>query len=145
MKWTRTWVVAFATLAAAAPAEAAGFGDIFTGRTMRIDVFHSGTATEEHLAVDRVRVEGEWPGSRTALLDDTNLGKYLLAVVDLATQQTVYSQGFASIYGEWETTEAEKMRNIRSASRNHLPPDYQLPITGMRIVLGPALPKEAGQ
>ena len=41
--------------------------------------------------------------------------------------------------GEWETTEAEKMRNIRSASRNHLPPDYELPITGMRIVLGPKL------
>lgn len=41
--------------------------------------------------------------------------------------------------GQWETTAAEKMRNIRSASRNHLPPDYPLPITGMRLVLGPAL------
>jgi len=41
--------------------------------------------------------------------------------------------------GQWETTAAEKMRNIRSASRNHLPPDYPLPITGMRMVLGPAL------
>jgi hypothetical protein len=104
MDWARIWVVVIATAAAAAPVAAADFDDVFTGRTLRLDAFHSGTATEEHLAVDQVRVEGEWPGSRTRLLDDTNLGKYLLAVVDLATQRTMYSRGFASIYGEWETT-----------------------------------------
>jgi len=47
--------------------------------------------------------------------------------------------------GEWETTEAEKMRNIRSSSRNHLPADYELPVTGMRMVLGPKLSERAGQ
>lgn len=46
-----------------------------------------------------------------------------------------------------ETTPAQRMRTIRSASRNHFPPDYSLPITGMRIVLAPALTpaKEAKQ
>ena len=37
------------------------------------------------------------------------------------------------------TTPAQRMRTIRSASRNHFPADYSLPITGMRIVLGPVL------
>lgn len=82
----------------------AGFDDDFTGATLRVDYFHTGTATEERIALERVRVEGPWPGSRTQLLDTTNLGKYMTEVVDLATNRLIYSRGFASIYGEWETT-----------------------------------------
>jgi formylglycine-generating enzyme required for sulfatase activity len=41
--------------------------------------------------------------------------------------------------GERETTPAERMRFVRSASRHKLPHDYELPITGMRLVLGPRL------
>lgn len=83
---------------------ASDFDARFTGRTMRFDYFHSGTAKEEHVSLDGLRLEGEWPGSRVRLLDDTNLGKYLFEVVDLATNRTIYSRGFSSIYGEWETT-----------------------------------------
>ena len=80
------------------------FDATFTGRSLRFDYFHSGSATEEHVSLDGLRLEGQWPGSRTRLLDDTNLGKYLFAVVDPETNRTIYSRGFASIYGEWETT-----------------------------------------
>ena len=38
-----------------------------------------------------------------------------------------------------ETTPAERMRFVRSASRHKLPQDYELPITGMRLILGPKL------
>ena len=38
-----------------------------------------------------------------------------------------------------ELTDANTFRSIRSASRNHLPRDFELPITGMRIILGPKL------
>jgi len=41
--------------------------------------------------------------------------------------------------GERETTPAERLRDIRSAARNHLPQDYELPIVGMRLVLAPKL------
>jgi hypothetical protein len=84
--------------------EGQGFEAWATGQTLRLDLFHSGIAGVEHLAIDRVRREGAWPGSVVRLLDDTNLGKYFLRVVDPATQRTLYSRGFASIYGEWETT-----------------------------------------
>lgn len=80
------------------------FGDWSTGGTLRFDYFHSGIATEEHVSLDAIRAEGPWPGSRTQLLDDTNLGKYRFEVRDLETQTPLYSRGFASIYGEWETT-----------------------------------------
>jgi hypothetical protein len=109
---TRTLIlIAMAVTCGIAPVAAANFDEIFTGRTMRLDVFHSGTAAEEHLAVDRLRVEGQWPGSRTRLLDDTNLGEYMLIVIALADQRVVYSRGLASIFGEWETT-GEASRGI---------------------------------
>ena len=34
-------------------------------------------------------------------------------------------------------SDANKFRSIRSASRRHMPRDFDLPITGMRVVLGP--------
>jgi hypothetical protein len=71
---------------------------------MRLDLFHTGTASREDIALERARIEGPWPGSRTQLLDRSNLGKYFFEVVDLETQEVLYSRGFASIYGEWETT-----------------------------------------
>ncbi len=91
-------------------AEATGFDADFTGRTMRLDYFHSGSATEEHISLDRVVSDGPWPGSRTRLLDDLNLGKYFFEVTDRATNRVLYSRGFSSIYGEWETIgEAKKV------------------------------------
>jgi len=92
-------------------AQTSSFDADFTGRTMRADYFHSGTATEEHISLDRVVADGPWPGSRTRLVDDLNLGKYLFEVTDRATNRLLYSRGFSSIYGEWETTgEAKKVR-----------------------------------
>lgn len=91
------------TLAGSPPSEPEGNSDLIW-RTLRIDYLHAGTAAEEHFALRRIRIEGAWSGSRTQLLDTTNLGKYRIEVVDQASQQLLYSRGFASIYGEWETT-----------------------------------------
>jgi hypothetical protein len=92
--------------ATAVPSHGAGsrFDSLFTGRTLRFEYFHGGTAKEEHVSLGGLRLEGDWPGSRVHLLDDTNLGKYLFEVIDPATKQAVWSRGFSSIYGEWETT-----------------------------------------
>ena len=83
---------------------AAPFDTWFTADTMRVDYFHSGGRGAEIEALDRVLNDGPWPGNRTRLVDDTNLGKYLFEVIDRDTNQVIYSRGFASIYGEWETT-----------------------------------------
>jgi len=93
---------------------AAGFDEDFTGATLRIDYFHTGTAAEEHFALRRARIEGDWPGSRTRLIDDTNLGKYLIEIVDLGSNRTLHTRGFASIYGEWETTGEARAGNWRA-------------------------------
>jgi len=77
-------------------------------RTMRLDYFHTGTATEERFALDEVVIEGSWPGSPEHMLDETNLGKYFFVVIDRATNRPLYSRGFASMFGEWETTPEAK-------------------------------------
>ena len=94
-----------AALQAAAPAE--------PPPTLRLDYFHTGSATEERFALDSLAVEGPWPGNPRRPVDDTNLGRYLFEVRDRATNAVVYSRGFASIYGEWETTE-EASRAFRT-------------------------------
>ncbi|MFH1852881.1 MAG: M64 family metallopeptidase [Candidatus Neomarinimicrobiota bacterium] len=82
----------------------ADFDSYFTDRTLRLDYFHSGNATEERISFDQVRQEGTWPGSRRILLDDSDLGKYYFEVIDLTSVTVIYSRGFCSIYGEYETT-----------------------------------------
>ncbi|HUG54548.1 MAG TPA: M64 family metallopeptidase [Vicinamibacteria bacterium] len=72
-------------------------------RTMRVDYVHAGAAGQEAFALDGIALEGPWPGHPERALDDTLLGKYRFEVRDQAGR-TLYSRGFASIYGEWETT-----------------------------------------
>jgi hypothetical protein len=86
----------------------APYDRLFTADTMRVDYFHTGgPRSGETFALDAVVHDGPWPGSRTRLVDDTNLGPYLFEVRD-GSGRVLYSRGFASIYGEWETTEEAK-------------------------------------
>jgi hypothetical protein len=79
------------------------FDQYFTDKTMRLDYFHSGTATEEHFAKDRVVNDGIWSGNKKVLLDDLNLGLYHFEVIDKESKALLYSLGFASVFGEWQT------------------------------------------
>ncbi len=77
--------------------------------TMRLDYYHTGDATQEVFSIDRVVIEPlPWPGDPKQAIDSSNLGKYLFEVRDAKTKQLLYSRGFASIYGEWETTDEAK-------------------------------------
>ena len=91
MKMHRTLLVLLAC--ALGGTAGAGFDGDFTGATLRVDYYHTGTADQEHFAVHRIRIEGPWPGSRTQLIDTSNLGKYLVEVVDLGTNRLLYSRG----------------------------------------------------
>jgi len=111
-------------------AQGGAFDADFTGRTMRVDYFHSGTATEEHISLDRIVADGPWPGSRTRPIDDLNLGKFLFEVTDRASNRLLYSRGFSSIYGEWETTgEAKKTWRTYHESLRFPWPKRQVQVT----------------
>jgi len=84
----------------------------FAAQTMRLDFYHTGNATQELFSVDKIVLEPlPWPGNPQRAIDETNLGKYLFEVRDRATNRLMYSRGFASIYGEWETTDEAKSVN----------------------------------
>ncbi len=95
-----------------------GFNALFTDGTMRVDYFHTGSGGREILALDEVVADGPWAGSRTRLLDDTNLGPYFFEVLDAASNRAIYSRGFASIYGEWESTDEPKQGVSRTFSES---------------------------
>ncbi len=101
--------------AAAAPAKAPAGTSAFDawsdGATLRLDYDHAGTAQEERFALDGLRREGPWPGSRVNLVDPLDLGPYRVEVRDRADNLVLFAQGFASIYGEWETT--DEARSVR--------------------------------
>jgi hypothetical protein len=81
-------------------------------RTLRVDYYHTGNSAHETFRLDEAVLEPlEWPGNPDRAVDDTNLGKYLVEVRDRSTGNLLYSRGFASIYGEWETTDEAKSMN----------------------------------
>jgi IgA peptidase M64/peptidase M64-like protein len=95
-------------------------------QTMRVDYYHTGNATEERFSLDRVVLEPlPWPGNPARPIDDTNRGKYFFEVIDAAGGTVVFSRGFSSIYGEWETTgEAKEINRTFSESLRFPAPDH---------------------
>jgi hypothetical protein len=84
------------------------FTSHFSDRTMRVDLFHTGGPKGETVALDRAVDDGPWPGSRTRLLDETNLGSNFFEVRDAVTNRVLFSRGYSSIYSEWEQTDEAK-------------------------------------
>jgi hypothetical protein len=101
-------------------------------QTMRVDYYHTGNATQEMFSVERVLIEPlPWPGNPRALIDETNLGKYLFEVRAQQGDRLLYSRGFASVYGEWETTDEAKttLRTFQESLR------FPAPTSPVHIVL----------
>ncbi len=109
---------------------ATGVASAAAPRTMRLDYFHTGNGAQEQFSLDRVVVEPlAWPGNPRRPIDDTNLGKYFFEVIDRKTNRVLYSRGFASVYGEWETTgEGKTISRTFSESLRFPTPDSPVQI-----------------
>lgn len=99
-------------------------------QTMRLDYFHTGDAKSETFSFDRVSIEPlPWPGDMRKTIDPTSYGKYFFEVRDVNTKRVLYSRGFASVYGEWETTdEATRIMRTFSESLRFPAPDAPVEI-----------------
>jgi hypothetical protein len=93
-------------------------GSAAAAPAMRVDYYHTGNAREERFSLDRVVVEPlEWPGSPDRPFDTSGLGKYFFEVLDAESGRLLFSRGFNSVYGEWETTaEAQALDRTFSES-----------------------------
>ena len=120
------WLIGLVWLIGLAPAFAQA------PRTMRLDFYHTGTATTEVFSLDRLVIEPTpWPGNPQKHIDDTNFGKYLFEVIDQASNRTIYSRGFASIFGEWETTAEAKRQTCTFQESLRFP----LPAAPVQVVV----------
>ncbi len=95
-----------------------------TPPTLRVDIQHSGDGKIERYALDRVVVEPlPWPGNPDQLLDPTNRGSQKFEVADAATGKLLYSRGYATVFGEWRTTDEAQatQRSFQESLRFPMP------------------------
>ncbi|MDO8548863.1 MAG: M64 family metallopeptidase [Ignavibacteria bacterium] len=88
------------------------FDNYFTDETMRIDYHHMGDAEFEMISIDRIYRYGTWAGSINNLIDNLNNGKYYLKVYDFESGKLLYSKGFDTYFGEYQTS-AEALNGIK--------------------------------
>ncbi|MCJ7682315.1 MAG: IgA Peptidase M64, partial [Candidatus Aminicenantes bacterium] len=105
MKNTTLLVVLFLLISACGSAGIDNdFDTFFTDKTMRIDYYHIGDAESEIVTVDLVSVYGIWAGSRTRLVDPFDNGRYCVKIYDATSDTLLYSRGFDSYFGEYQTS-----------------------------------------
>ncbi|MEJ2506664.1 MAG: peptidase M64 N-terminal domain-containing protein, partial [Ignavibacteriaceae bacterium] len=83
----------------------ATFDKYFNDKTMRIDYFHTGNAESELVTLDQIYQYGIWAGSRKHLMDEFNYGRYFVKVYDATSNELIFSRGFDSYFGEYQTSE----------------------------------------
>jgi len=82
----------------------AEFNDIFHNKSLRIDYYHSGDHSSEFYSLDEVKIEPYWGGSQKNLVDTFYYGYYYFKVFTKETDSLIYSRGYSSLFGEWQTT-----------------------------------------
>ncbi|MFH2007120.1 MAG: M64 family metallopeptidase [bacterium] len=97
------------------------YGRFFDVLTLRIDLDHRGSATEERYVVRGLVREGVWAGSQTKLLDPFPYGAHKFEIRDEATGSLLYSRGYSSLFGEWQTTREAKHSSKGFAESVRLP------------------------
>jgi len=81
-------------------------------RTLRIDYFHTGNVGTELFSLDQVVLESlPFPGNLQQPVDLLLRGKYSFEALDPESGELIWSRGFSSIYGEWETTGEARQQN----------------------------------
>lgn len=89
----------------------AQFDKYFENSTLRIDYYHFGTAETEQYALKELIKEPFWGGTKTKLIDTTNYGQYFVCMTLPDSDVTLYSRGYSTLFGEWQTT--EEARNVQ--------------------------------
>ncbi|MCB8964089.1 MAG: peptidase M64 [Bacteroidales bacterium] len=95
----------------AQPSDKVDFESYFVDKTMRLDYIHRGDVSSEKFELVSAKPEGVWAGKTYHLTDPYQLGLYFYEVYDAATNKLLFSQGFCSVFGEWQTTAEAKIAN----------------------------------
>ena len=81
-----------------------GYEQYFEVQSMRVDFVFYGNADNEEIKPVKISKEPFWGGSKTNLNNMLNYGEYKFEIIDLKTKNVIYSQGFCTLFEEWQTT-----------------------------------------
>ncbi len=82
----------------------AQYSKFFTNEALRIDFILSGDAHSTNISLFEIIKEPTWGGSRLNLHPPFSRGEFQLVVKDATSKQKLFSQGFCTLFEEWQTT-----------------------------------------
>jgi len=86
------------------------FNKYFKNASLRFDYIHSGTDKTETISKEMFKFEPYWGGTKTNLISPFDYGKYKIVVIDSASSKEIYSNGYSTLFMEWQSTaEAKKI------------------------------------
>jgi len=77
----------------------------FVNKTLRLDYFHTGDSQKEFITLDRIYEQGIWAGSLRNLIDPFDNGRYVVKVIDPRSGALLFSRGFDTYFGEYQSTQ----------------------------------------
>jgi hypothetical protein len=80
------------------------YNNFFTDKACRIDFYLCGNTKSTSASIDKIIQEPFWGGRRSHLADDMNLGEYRFQVLDSTSNKLIYTDGFSTLYFEWQST-----------------------------------------
>ncbi|RLD14454.1 peptidase M64 [candidate division KSB1 bacterium] len=104
------------------------FQKYFADSTLRIDYYHIGNQQKELITIDQMYLQKFWAGPETKLIDPFNNGKYYVEVFDSSEHRLLFSKGFNTYFGEYQTTEAAKKGEMRTYHETALIPWPKQPV-----------------
>ncbi|MFB6341861.1 M64 family metallopeptidase [Saccharicrinis sp. FJH62] len=107
------------------------YNAFFTNKVLRVDLVLSGNKTSQMASVSQVYEEKQWGGRTTKLDEFHGKGTYKYDLYDLNTGKLIYTDGFSTLFQEWQTT--DEAENIERSMENTI--YAPLPQKDVRFVL----------
>jgi len=76
----------------------------FEDQSMRVDFNFYGNADQEEIKLLEISKEPFWAGSKTKFMNKMDYGEYKFEIYDTKTNNLIYTQGFCTLFEEWQTT-----------------------------------------
>jgi hypothetical protein len=87
------------------------YNTIFTRERLRFDYVVTGNDTSISIYGYRLYREPYWGGSPIHLIDTLAYGDMFLEVYDSLTGKMIFSQGYSTLFKEWQTTDEARIKN----------------------------------
>lgn len=81
------------------------FDTFFQEKTLRVDFSLAGNVDETYAYLSQLIEEPYWGGRQAHLDTSLRLGDFLMLLQDVASGTTIYEEGFATLFEEWQTTQ----------------------------------------